>query len=101
MGISRAMMVRFMMTLEDAVNLVFYVLKNGRFSGCIEQNGQVTTLGILTQVLIEVINVPDYKMKIIGTRHGEKLFEPLLSLKEIESAENLRYYFLDLEISEI
>ena len=98
MGISRAMMARFMMTLEDAVNLVFYSLKNGKFSGYIEQKAQATTLGILTQVLIEVINVPDYKMKIIGTSHGEKLFEPLLSLKEMESAENLRYYFLYLQI---
>jgi UDP-N-acetylglucosamine 4,6-dehydratase len=86
-------MTRFMMTLDDAVDLVLYAFENGKPGDIFVQKAPAATVLTLSKALIELLNVPDHKIDIIGTRHGEKLFEVLLSREEIASAKNLGEYF--------
>jgi UDP-N-acetylglucosamine 4,6-dehydratase len=86
-------MTRFMMTLDDAVNLVLYAFKNGKTGDIFVQKAPAATIDILTQALKKVLNVPQHRVQIIGTRHGEKLHEVLLSREEMAKAEDLGDYF--------
>jgi UDP-N-acetylglucosamine 4,6-dehydratase len=86
-------MTRFMMTLDDAVDLVLYAFKNGKTGDIFVQKAPAATIDILTQALKKVLNVPQHRVQIIGTRHGEKLHEVLLSREEMAKAEDLGDYF--------
>ena len=86
-------MTRFMMTLEDAVDLVIYAFENGKPGEIFVQKAPAATIEILAKALSELLNKPDHKVNIIGTRHGEKLFETLLSREEMASAKDLGSYF--------
>jgi len=86
-------MTRFMMTLDDAVDLVLYAFENCKPGDIFVQKAPAVTILTLSKALIELLKVPDHKIDIIGTRHGEKLFEVLLSREEIASAKNLGEYF--------
>jgi UDP-glucose 4-epimerase len=86
-------MTRFMMTLEDAVNLVLYAFEHGSNGDIFVQKAPAATIAILAQALITVLNKPDHPIHIIGTRHGEKLYETLLSREEMVTAEDLGDYF--------
>lgn len=91
--ITDAQMTRFMMTLEDSVDLVLFAFENGTPGDIFVQKSPATTIGVLAQAIAEVMGVPDYPVNIIGTRHGEKLFEVLLSREEMVKAEDMgRYY---------
>ena len=86
-------MTRFMMTLDDAVDLVLYAFKNGKAGEIFVQKAPAATIKILAEALIDMLNAPNHPINIIGTRHGEKLYEVLLSREEMASSKNLKGYF--------
>ncbi|MDZ7922006.1 polysaccharide biosynthesis protein [Rhodoferax sp.] len=86
-------MTRFMMTLEDAVDLVLYAFENGRNGDIFVQKAPAATVHVLTHALLELLGRTAHPVHEIGTRHGEKLFETLLSREEMACAEDLGGYF--------
>lgn len=85
-------MTRFLMTLDDSVNLVIYAFEHGKPGDIFVQKSPATTIHILAQALKEIYKV-DNEIKIIGTRHGEKLFESLVNREEMVKAEDLGEYY--------
>ena len=85
-------MTRFMMTLDHAVELVLYAFKNGKNGDMFVQKSAATTIGNLAQALKELYNSTS-QIKIIGTRHGEKLYETLVNREEMVKAEDLGGYY--------
>lgn len=85
-------MTRFMMTLEDAVNLVLFAFENGQAGDIFVQKAPAATIGLLSKVLLSLYKsgVP---IKTIGTRHGEKLYESLLTKEERMKAHDLGNYY--------
>lgn len=86
-------MTRFMMTLDDAVDLVLYAFKNGNNGDIFVQKAPAATVETLTRAVLELMQRPDHEVRVIGTRHGEKLYEALLSREERANAEDLPGYF--------
>ncbi|WON76291.1 polysaccharide biosynthesis protein [Serratia sp. UGAL515B_01] len=86
-------MTRFMMTLDDAVDLVLYAFEHGDNGDIFVQKAPAATIETLCIALKQLLNVPDHKINIIGTRHGEKLYEALLSREEMVAAEDMGAYF--------
>ena len=86
-------MTRFMMTLEDAVDLVLYAFENAKNGDIFVQKAPAATLTVLVEALQQIFNAPQHELKIIGTRHGEKLYETLLSREEMAAAKDLGDYF--------
>ena len=86
-------MTRFMMTLNDAVDLVMYAFKNGNPGEIFVQKSPATTINILAKALCKIMGKHNHRINIIGTRHGEKLFEALLSREEMVAAQDLGNYF--------
>ena len=86
-------MTRFMMTLDDAVDLVLFAFKHGTPGDIFIQKAPAATIQVLTQALTQLMNVPDHRVNVIGTRHGEKLYEALLSREEMVAAQDLGDYF--------
>ena len=86
-------MTRFMMTLDDAVDLVLYAFKNGSNGDIFVQKAPAATVETLTKAILELMQRPQYEIRVIGTRHGEKLYETLLSREERACAEDLPGYF--------
>lgn len=86
-------MTRFMMTLDDAVDLVFFAFKHANNGDILVQKAPAATIETLARALCLVMNKPAHPIKIIGTRHGEKVYETLCSREEMASAEDLGEYF--------
>jgi UDP-glucose 4-epimerase len=86
-------MTRFLMTMDEAVNLVFYAFGSGANGDIFVQKAPAATLETLAQALMEIFGEPDHAVDIIGTRHGEKTYETLLSREEKAAAENLGEYY--------
>ena len=86
-------MTRFMMTLDHAVDLVLFAFERGNNGDVFVQKAPAATIGTVAKAVCEVMGVPDHPMKLIGTRHGEKRFETLLSREERAAAEDLGKYF--------
>mgnify|MGYP000532364767 CR=1 FL=1 len=86
-------MTRFMMTLDDAVDLVLYAFKHGRPGEIFVQKAPAATIDVLTRAIKGLLNKPDHDVCVIGTRHGEKLYESLLSREEMAAAEDLGGYY--------
>jgi UDP-glucose 4-epimerase len=87
-------MTRFMMTLEDAVDLVIYAFQNGRPGDLFVQKAPSATVETLAKALIDLYQVTNkIKIKIIGTRHGEKLYETLVNKEDMIKAVDLGNYF--------
>ena len=86
-------MTRFMMTLEDAVELVLYAFEHGQNGDIFVQKAPAATIDVLARALLGLLGRPDHPIKVIGTRHGEKLYETLLSREELASADDLGGYF--------
>ena len=86
-------MTRFMMTLDDAVDLVLFAFENGGPGQIFVQKAPAATIETLAKALTDLLGVPDHRIDIIGTRHGEKLFEALLSREEMVAAEDLGDYY--------
>ena len=85
-------MTRFMMTLEDAVDLVIYAFQHGKNGDLFVQKAPAATLDVLAQAVIELYHSRS-KVKVIGTRHGEKLYETLVTREEMAKAEDMGNYF--------
>ena len=85
-------MTRFMMTLEDAVDLVWYAFENAKQGDLFVQKAPSATINTLAQALIELYKSKS-EIKIIGTRHGEKLYETLVNREDMLKAEDLGEYF--------
>ena len=85
-------MSRFMMTLDDAVDLVLYAFQHGRNGDLFVQKAPAATLDTLASALKSLYH-KDTEVKIIGTRHGEKLYETLVSREEMSKAEDMGDYY--------
>jgi len=85
-------MTRFMMTLEDAVDLVLYAFENGKQGDLFVQKAPGATIETLAKALLELYNAPN-EIKIIGTRHGEKVYETLVNREDMLKAEDLGDYY--------
>lgn len=86
-------MTRFMMTLDDAVELVLYAFENGHSGDIFVQKSPAASVETLAHALVNVLGKGQYPIKVIGTRHGEKLYESLLSREEMVKAEDLGGYY--------
>ncbi|GAA0691783.1 polysaccharide biosynthesis protein [Marinobacterium maritimum] len=86
-------MTRFMMTLADAVDLVLYAFEHGSNGDMFVQKAPAATVETLAKALTDLMGKPDHPINVIGTRHGEKLFEALLSREEMACAEDLGGYY--------
>ena len=86
-------MTRFMMTLDDAVDLVLYAFEHGNSGDIFVQKAPAATLQVLAHALFDLLGRQGHAIDIIGTRHGEKLHETLLSREERAHAEDLQGYF--------
>jgi len=85
-------MTRFMMTLDDAVDLVLFAFEHGNQGDIFVQKSPASTIEDLAKALIELYNA-NSKISIIGTRHGEKLFESLVNREEMVKAIDMKDYF--------
>ncbi len=86
-------MTRFMMTLDDAVDLVLYAFKNGANGDIFVQKAPAATIKVLAHAILEIMDKPNHKITEIGTRHGEKLYEALLGREELACAIDLGEYY--------
>lgn len=86
-------MTRFVMTLAEAVDLVLYAFNHGENGDLFVQKAPAATIDILAKAVLEVLGCPDHPSRVIGTRHGEKLFETLLSREEMAIAEDRGDYY--------
>lgn len=85
-------MTRFLMSLEDSVDLVVHAFEHGHQGDIFVQKAPASTVGILAQALKELFN-SEVPIKVIGTRHGEKLYESLISREEMAKAKDQGRYF--------
>lgn len=85
-------MTRFLMSLEESVDLVLYAFENARPGDIFVQKAPASTVGDLAQALKELLG-RDNELKVIGTRHGEKLYESLVSREEMARADDLGGYY--------
>jgi UDP-N-acetylglucosamine 4,6-dehydratase len=86
-------MTRFMMTLDDAVELVLYAFQHGRNGDIFVQKAPAATVRTLAHAILELMGKREHEVREIGTRHGEKLYETLLSREERACAEDLQGYY--------
>lgn len=86
-------MTRFMMTLDDAVDLAMYAFEHARPGEIFVQKAPAATIDTLVRALKDLMKKPDHEARVIGTRHGEKLYEVLLSREEMAAAEDLGAYY--------
>ena len=86
-------MTRFMMTLADAVDLVLYAFEHGKNGDLFVQKAPAATVETLAKALTLLLDKPEHPIHVIGTRHGEKLYEALLSREEMACAEDRGQYF--------
>ena len=86
-------MTRFMMTLADAVDLVLYAFEHGRNGDIFVQKAPAATIETLAHAVTGLMDKPEHPVQVIGTRHGEKLYEALLSREEMACAEDMGDYF--------
>jgi UDP-N-acetylglucosamine 4,6-dehydratase len=86
-------MTRFMMSLDDAVDLVLFAFKNAKNGDIFVQKAPAATVDLLANTLKNLLGKPNHKIKIIGTRHGEKVYETLLTKEEMVKAIDMERYF--------
>ena len=86
-------MTRFMMTLDEAVDLVIHAFVHGENGDIFVQKAPAATIQVLTQAILEMIGKPEHQVNVIGTRHGEKLFEALCSREEMFVAQDQGEYY--------
>lgn len=91
-GVTDPQMTRFLMSLEDSVDLVLHAFRNGKQGDIFVQKAPACTIGELAIALSELFEV-ELKKKVIGTRHGEKLYESLVSREEMAKAEDMGRYW--------
>ena len=85
-------MTRFVMTLDEAVDLVLFAFEHGMSGDILVQKAPACTIGVLAQAVIELFS-PGHPMKVIGIRHGEKMYETLLTNEECGNALDLGDFY--------
>lgn len=90
--ITDASMTRFMMTLEDAVDLVLYAFEHGKQGDLFVQKSPAATIEILARAILDLYKA-DNQINVIGTRHGEKLYETLVNREDMIKAQDLGEYY--------
>ncbi|SFS28963.1 polysaccharide biosynthesis protein [Pseudomonas sp. NFACC42-2] len=93
LSITDPAMTRFMMTLEDAVDLVLYAFEHGSNGDLFVQKAPAATVETLAIALCSLLGVQNHPIQVIGTRHGEKLYEALLSREEMACADDMGDYY--------
>ncbi len=91
--ITDPMMTRFMMSLDQAVDLVIFAFKNGQSGDIFVQKAPASTIELLANTIKDILKKHDHKVKVIGTRHGEKLYETLLTKEEMVKAIDMGSYY--------
>jgi UDP-N-acetylglucosamine 4,6-dehydratase len=86
-------MTRFMMSLDEAVDLVLFAFENGQSGDIFVQKAPAATIKLLAETVSKILYRPDHKIKTIGTRHGEKLYETLLTKEEMVKAIDMKNYY--------
>ena len=86
-------MTRFMMNLDQAVDLVLFAFSNGQAGDIFVQKSPAATLKLLADAIKHILGRPEHEVKIIGTRHGEKLYETLLTKEEMVKAIDMGQYY--------
>ena len=86
-------MTRFIMNLDEAVDLVLFAFENGSQGDLFVQKADACSIDTLTQAIKELFEVPDYPTTVIGIRHGEKIYETLLTNEECARAEDLGMFY--------
>ncbi|NOQ13740.1 MAG: NAD-dependent epimerase/dehydratase family protein, partial [Methyloprofundus sp.] len=86
-------MTRFMMSLDQAVELVLFAFTKGSNGDIFVQKSPAASIGLLAQTLTKLLGKPEHKISIIGTRHGEKLYEALLTKEEMATAIDMDEYY--------
>ena len=86
-------MTRFMMSLDDAIDLVLFAFENGESGDVFVQKAPAATVELLASTMKNILGVPNYEVKTIGTRHGEKLYETLLTKEEMVKAIDMGEYY--------
>jgi len=86
-------MTRFMMSLDEAVDLVMFAFENGHGGDIFVQKAPAATIELLASTLTKMFNKPSHKIGVIGTRHGEKLYETLLTKEEMVKAIDMGEYY--------
>jgi UDP-N-acetylglucosamine 4,6-dehydratase len=95
-------MTRFMMSLDQAVELVLFAFEQGKNGDIFVQKAPAASIGLLAKTLIKLLNRPDHNIKVIGTRHGEKLYEALLTREEMVHAVDMGdYYCIPADIRDL
>jgi UDP-glucose 4-epimerase len=86
-------MTRFMMSLDQAVDLVLFAFENGESGDVFVQKAPAATVELLANTMKNILGRPNHVVKIIGTRHGEKLYETLLTKEEMVRAIDMGEYY--------
>lgn len=86
-------MTRFMMTLADAVDLVLYAFEHGNNGDIFVQKAPAATVEVLAKAVLALMGTPEHPVHVMGTRHGEKLYEALLSREEMACAIDMGDYY--------
>jgi len=86
-------MTRYMMSLDNAVDLVLFAFENGKSGDIFVQKAPAATVELLANTMRKILGVPDHEIRTIGTRHGEKLYETLLTKEEMVEAIDLEKYY--------
>ena len=95
-------MTRFMMSLEEAVELVMHAFENIKSAEIFVKKSPAATISTLAEAIKLLFNVPNHPVKIIGTRHGEKLYESLLSKEErLQSSETDEYFKVSPDLRDL
>jgi UDP-glucose 4-epimerase len=85
-------MTRYLMSLEEAVELVVYAFQHALAGDIVVQKSPASTVGVLAEAVRQLFD-PEHEIKVIGTRHGEKLYEILLTKEEFLKAEDMGSYY--------
>jgi len=86
-------MTRFLMSLDQAVDLVLFAFENGESGDIFVQKAPAATIGLVAKTVKDILGRPDHEVKTIGTRHGEKLYETLLTKEEMVKAIDMGEYY--------
>lgn len=86
-------MTRFMMSLDEAVDLVLFAFNNGNSGDLFIQKSPAATVELLANTMRNMVGKPDHEIKIIGTRHGEKVYETLMTKEEKARSIDMGGYF--------
>ena len=86
-------MTRFMMSLDQAVDLVLFAFENGKSGDIFVQKAPAATIKMLAKTIAKILGKSSHEIRVIGTRHGEKLYETLLTKEEMVKAIDMENYY--------